>query len=132
MDIKLGNTGLLFTTDLVLTSTIQEKVAQRLSVRFKTLLGTWFMDTTFGLDYLNNILGKGRTKLSIDAIIRKEILKDKYVKTITSFESEVVDRTYVCRFSVLAIDAGTTKQAFFLLNENGLILTDENGNAVIF
>ena len=133
MDIRLTPTGLDFTTDLSLTESRVEKVAQRLYVRFKTQLGTWFFNTDYGVDYLGSILGKGRTKLSIDAIIRSEILKEVFVDSILSFESSISDRKYTCRFTVKAVGiVGSGEVLSFLLNENGLLLTDQDGNIITF
>lgn len=132
MDIKLSNNGIVFTNDLQLTESPEEKLRQRLALRFGTFYGTWFMETDYGLDYINDIIGKGRTKISIDSIIRKEISKEKYVDSIISFESSVVDRKYTCKFKVKIKSQTKPIETTFILNEDGLIITDENGLAIIF
>jgi hypothetical protein len=127
MDIKLTPNGISLTTSFETTTTVAEKVAQRLYIRFKTQKGVWFFNTEYGVDYFGSVLGKGKTKLSIDAIVRSEIMKDQYVDSIISFESKIVDRKYSCIFTV-RLSRSTTAQ--FALTDNGIVMVDENGNSL--
>jgi hypothetical protein len=85
-----------------LLSTLQESVRQRLDIKFKTWQGEWFLDTTFGISYRQQILGKGRTKAEIDALYILEINNDPDVNRIVYFNSvfDVLKREYKLDFEV--------------------------------
>lgn len=133
MDIKLTSNGIDFSRDFVLTESLIEKVAQRLSVRFKTHVNTWMLDLEYGVDWLGSVFGKGRSKAAVDALLTGEILKERYVNSITSFQSTLIGRVYILTFSVKVIDQGVQEVVTLslLLDQNGLQITDENGNPLV-
>jgi hypothetical protein len=92
---------------IALLSTVQEAVRQRLDIKFKTWAGEWFLDTTYGIPYRQQILGKGRTKAEIDALYILEINKDPDVQRIVYFNSvfDVLEREYKLDFEVKVADA---------------------------
>jgi hypothetical protein len=61
------------------------RVRQAISIHLKTWLGEWFLDTSHGVPYLENILGKNKRPEIVEAILRAEILKVEGVKSIKSF-----------------------------------------------
>lgn len=131
MDILLSKDGKVSFTDglLSITGDLPEKVSQRLFIRLRSNRGYWFMDKTFGLNWLNNIFGKRKTKGSIDTILQNEIYKDKYVMEIVNWESTVTGRSYECRFSVRISSLDDSLLTVRLLaNEFGFVIEDSEGN----
>ena len=133
MDIKLTSSGLAFGNDLVLTEALDEKVAQRLVVRLRTYVNTWFLDLEYGADWFGRVFGKGRSRLAVDALLKTEILKDIYVTNITTYQSILIGRQYSATFSVriVNIEAPTMVTLSLLVNEDGVQITDENGNPLV-
>jgi enolase len=62
-------------------------VAQRLRITLYTFLGEWFLDTTVGVPYFQQIFGKLRTKASVDLIFQQIITDDPDVIEILTFDS---------------------------------------------
>ena len=83
MDILLG-TGLTLTSknDIALTTSYAQSVSQRLTIRLKTFINEWMLDLNYGVDWLNSVFGKGRSKSAIDAIIRNTINQEPEVEMI--------------------------------------------------
>lgn len=77
------------------TTTTSENLAQRLKIKLQTFFGEWFLDGTIGVDYFGQIFGKNRSKQSVDAIFQSEILKEREVLQITSFNSTLNQQTRV-------------------------------------
>lgn len=86
-----------------ITHYAQDVVAQRLSIRLKTWLGGWFFDTTYGVPYIQQILKKNVSKVTVDNILREEILKEPGVLEIQKFTSnfDAATRQYDCSFTIL-------------------------------
>ena len=130
MDIRLNSTGHieLNSTKLTLITDRPTLVAQRLSIRLRTYLGEWFLDTVMGIDWFAKVLLKNVSKQTVDNIIQSEILKDKYVVSIRTFKSTIINRNYECEFSLNILGLDYEVQLKYLANENNLFVTDENGN----
>ena len=77
------------------TTTTSENLAQRIKIKLQTFFGEWFLDGTIGVDYFGQIFGKNRSKQSVDAIFQSEILKEREVLQITSFNSTLNQQTRV-------------------------------------
>jgi hypothetical protein len=76
-------------------------VAQRLTIRLRTFLSEWFLDTSYGVPYWERILGKKTTKTVVDRILQTEILKVQGVLEITEFNSTLNrSREYSMSFRV--------------------------------
>ena len=89
MDLKLDdltNDISLSSGDLV-TVTGLEEAGQRIRDRLKTFITEWFLDLSYGVDYLGKILVKNPRTGIIAAHFRSEILKSADGQ-ITSFSSE--------------------------------------------
>lgn len=84
-----------------MTCGLRTSVAQRLVMRLKTFKGEWFMDTTHGFPYFQEVIGKKINKEQVDNIYRREILKERGVKNLTYFKSTLgKDRRYNLEFRV--------------------------------
>ena len=114
--------------DIALTKDSADDLMQRLFLRLKTYPRDLFWNPNYGIDYLNSIFGKNRPKFTVDIILRNEILKEPMVKSITYFESEIFNYSYACKFTVKVINEPMVVTYYILTNEDGLILTDENGD----
>lgn len=77
-------------------------VAQKLTIRLRTLLAEWFLNVEYGVPYLERILGQKVSKTAVDAIIQEQIYKEIGVSAITSFTSTLRNRQYSCQFQVRA------------------------------
>ena len=132
MDIKYSNGLQLVNGSLVTTESLADKVRQLLFVRLRTFINTWFLNLDYGVDYFGSVFGKGRTKAAVDAIMRIEIEKEKYVGSISSFSSTLVNRQYFLRFSVNVTDQTQPVNITLLMTNDDLFLTDQNGNILAY
>lgn len=114
--------------DLAITTSTADDLMQRLFLRFKTFPRDLFWNINYGIDYLNNVFGKNRPINSVDVIVRNEINKEPMVDSIESFESEIFNYSYGCKFKVKPINEPTILTYYILTNEEGIILTNENGD----
>lgn len=98
-------------------SSQQDVVAQRLKVRLNTFFGEWFLDTSIGIPYFEQVLTKGFDKQSIDALFQAEILSDDGVMELVSYNSTLDSQTRRLRvvFSVRVADDGVVPIDFTLL-----------------
>lgn len=77
-------------------------VAQRLKIKLLTFQGEWFINTTTGIPYFQQILQRGVSKLTIDTIFQEAILSEPDVLEIIEFNS-IIDtetRSYQLSFKV--------------------------------
>lgn len=109
MDMLLDNDPLSPTYgDLVydnssatVTSSQADGVAQKLTIKLRTFLGEWFLDTDAGIPYYQQIFGKVRSKAAIDSIFIEKISEEPDVAEIIEFTSTINSgRTYEIRFKV--------------------------------
>lgn len=90
------------------TEPFTQTVAQRLKIRLLTFQEEWFMDTTYGVPYWQQILGIKSTKSAVDTIFQQQILAETGVKEITSFSSTFENRNYSLTFTVKVVDGTIT------------------------
>lgn len=114
--------------DLDITKSPADDLMQRLFLRLKTYPRDLFWNINYGIDYLNSVFGKNRPKSTVDIILRNEISKEPMVASIDYFESEIFNYTYACKFRVRVIDEPTILTYYILTNENGVILTNQDGD----
>ena len=126
-DIELVTVG-ENVVDLAVVTSIADTLMQRLYLRFKTYKRDLWWSLSYGIDYLNEVFGMNKPIRSVDVIIQNEILQEPMVESLVSFESEVINYTYNCKFTVSVVDEPETITYYILTNENGAVLTDENGN----
>lgn len=117
--------------DLVITSTTQEDLMQRLFTRFKTYIKDLYWNQGYGIDYLNNVFGDNRRKSSVDLIVRSEILKEELVADIMDFESSIINYSYSCKFTVRSVVEEQIITYYILTTENGVVISDENNNEML-
>lgn len=77
-DMLLGHGSYDFHVDTA------EGVAQNVATRLALWRGTWFIDTTEGTPWLQQILGKHD---AVDVVLRERILETPGVRDITAFEA---------------------------------------------
>lgn len=114
-DLKLGsdNDLIMDDGDLVLTTTRTEIAAQTLGITLKTYRGEWFLNTTFGVPYLQEIIGVARKKDIVDRIFLAEIAKNIYIDTINSYKSYYDrDQRYYNMDVVVTVGADTVTTSF--------------------
>jgi hypothetical protein len=77
-------------------------VAQAVMTRLNLWQGQWFLDTTLGMPWLQQVIGKN-TQAARDAAIQNTILGTPGVNQILSYSSEVVDRkmTVTCTIDTI-------------------------------
>ena len=114
--------------DLAVVTSSTDILMQRLYLRFKTYKRDLWWSLSYGIDYLNEVFGMNKPIRSVDVIIQNEILQEPMVANLVSFESEVINYTYNCKFTVSVVNEPETITYYILTNENGAVLTDENGN----
>lgn len=89
LDISTGdavfNNGTLAASGT--TQTRKSDLGQRLILRLSTFRGEWFLDTTFGVPWFTELLGKKVGKGYFDAIIQSEIRKEPDVIEILDYTS---------------------------------------------
>jgi hypothetical protein len=62
-----------------------DKVAQQIKINLLSLLGEWFLDSRYGVPYLEEILIKNPRMSSVETILRSHIASVPNVIRITSF-----------------------------------------------
>ena len=84
------------------TGDLIDRVIQRLYIRLRTFLGEWFLNTTYGVPWLEQVLGQKGPKSRVDIVIQSQILAEDGVQQITEFSStlDVLTRNYSCSFRV--------------------------------
>lgn len=117
--------------DIVITSTTEEDLMQRLFTRFKTHTKDLYWNQGYGIDYLNNVFGDNRRKSSVDLIVRSEILKEELVAELMDFESSIINYSYSCKFTVRSVVEEQIITYYILTTENGVVISDENNNEML-
>ncbi len=62
-----------------------EAVGQHLRQRLMTFQGEWFLDTTAGVPWLSDILGKQYNPAVAESVVKAEILRTEGVTSIEAF-----------------------------------------------
>lgn len=77
-------------------------VTQRIYIRLRTFLSEWYLDETYGIPWLERILGHKGKKSTVDSIIQEKILSVDGVAQILEFSSTFDNgrRVYSCSFKV--------------------------------
>ena len=124
--VDLGNNEV----DIATINTSVDDLMQRLYLRFKTFKRDLMWNTGYGIDYLNDVFGINKSQIVVDTIVKEEIRKEPMVASITFFESQLVNYTYACKFTVSLKEEQKTVTYYILTNENGLDITNENGDVL--
>jgi hypothetical protein len=72
-----------------------EAIAQRIRVRFQFMRGDWFLDERIGIDFENDILGKGRIIGNIDATFARVLRTTPGVQRVAFCRSTLDAQTRV-------------------------------------
>ncbi len=93
--------------DLVITTEESDSLRQRLIVKLYTFQEEWYLDTTLGTPWYQQIFGKNRSKETIDSIFKQSILEEPEVLQIESFQSSIdrASRIYSLSFRVRSSNA---------------------------
>lgn len=114
-DLKLDTSNDITITDgdLVLTTTNTEMCVQTLGITLNTYQGEWFLDTTFGVPYLQEIIGVARKKDTVDKIFLSYISQNDYVDNINSYTSSFDrDERYYTMTVTLTVAESTVSTTF--------------------
>ena len=79
-----------------------ERVAQQIKVKLLTFLGEWFLDTTWGVPYIEYILVKQPNQELIKQILSEQISSVDDVKSLNALELDyqVKVRTLIINYEV--------------------------------
>ena len=124
--VDLGNNEV----DIAIINTSVDDLMQRLYLRFKTSKRDLMWNTGYGIDYLNDVFGINKSQIVVDTIVKEEIRKEPMISSITFFESQLVNYTYACKFTVSLKEEQKTVTYYILTNENGLDITNDNGDVL--
>jgi hypothetical protein len=107
MDLKLDDDHDLAIENnaVVLVSGAQE-VRQRLIERLLTFQGEWFLDTTIGVPYYQDILKKAVDAAVIEAIFKTEIIETPGILELLDFDTDYSASTR--QFDVAFVVRSTT------------------------
>lgn len=129
MDIRMEGNKILFQNgQMFVTQSRQDSVRQRLQIRLRTVRGTWFLNINYAIDWFNDVFADGVSKVTVDALLQSEILKEPLVQRITAFVSSVDSITgiYSCDFSVKMVGLEKAVVVRLLTNESGMLVVNEN------
>jgi hypothetical protein len=96
-DLKLTNDHdlLIEGGDLVLINSEAEVAVQSLKINLLMFRGEWFLDSSLGVPYFQEILGKVTNKTLVDNIIKGISTNSYNIYRVTSLNSTISDdRTY--------------------------------------
>ena len=135
MDIRTNveNGKIMFQNGQIFTTlNRQDSLRQRLDIRIKTQKGSWFLNMSYGIDWLNDVFSDTSTKSSVDALIQAEILKEEQVANIIGFTSSVntITREYRCDFKVRLTTLETSNTISLLANEKLFVVLSDGGTAI--
>jgi len=98
-DLKVTNFDLKILSD-------DDELIQRLKIKFLFFFGEWFLDTTKGIKYFEEIMKKNPNINTVDNIFKRTILEEPEVKLLTEyktvFDSEL--RAYSVVFTAVKND----------------------------
>ncbi len=83
-----------------------EEIAQLVQQRVGTFLGEWFLDSSIGVPYFQQILKKNPDPAVIDAVLKKTISQTDGLLELTAMDIDIdaATRTLTVEFSALVED----------------------------
>lgn len=81
-----------------------DRIAQQINITLLAFLGEWFLDTTFGVPYFEDVLVKAPDRASIEAIFRARIRAVPGVNRVRALDLQIERQLRVLR---VAYDADT-------------------------
>lgn len=102
-DIVIASNG-----DIVMVDQAR-RVAQQIKVTLLAFLGEWFLDTTFGVPYLEQILVKNPKWSTVNALLRARIIAVPGVQRVTRLDLDFdrPTRTLTVTFDAITPDGLT-------------------------
>jgi len=80
-DLKIENNTLSFVDGI-------DYVAQCLKIRLQFFLGEWFLNTTLGVPYFQEILVKNPNRIAVNNYIQMTILNSPNIQKITQYNAD--------------------------------------------
>ncbi|CAB3635703.1 hypothetical protein [Achromobacter pestifer] len=74
-----------------------DRIAQQIKITLLAFMGEWFLDTTFGVPYLEDILVKSPDRAGIEAILRARIRAVPGVDRVRGLDLQVERQLRVLR-----------------------------------
>ena len=71
----------------------EDRVAQQIRIRLKSFLGEWFLDTSYGVPYYQQILIKAPDRAIIAGIFREKIITTPGVQELQAFALDYEEQT---------------------------------------
>lgn len=81
------------------------RIAQSIRIALRTWLGDWFLDTSQGVPFLEQILAKKAKAETVEAILRGQILQVDGVLSIQRFSMQIDNRKRICTIQFVANSA---------------------------
>jgi len=76
-------------------------IVQKLAITLRTFLGEWFLDTSAGIPYFEDILKKNYDPTRVESVLKSAILDVPGVDQITAFDMNLINpRTLIVTFTV--------------------------------
>lgn len=109
-DFKIGGDGdlVIENGDVVIVDGL-EAIGQHVSIRLRSFKGEWFLDQSFGVPYLQEVLGKGTPVTRLRAIFQGIILGTDGIASVDSMDLDYAGeaRTLTVTFQATT-DSGET------------------------
>lgn len=80
-DLVISDGEFQFTTETPV------ELTQRLGIKLRTFQGEWFLDTTYGIPYLQQIISSARNKNDVDVIFKSTIRLEDGVNSLRDYTS---------------------------------------------
>lgn len=95
IDLELGTDGdiQIYNGDLVYITETRNAIAQFLAQRLKLILSEWFLDSSLGVPWFQEILIKNPNFEAIDAIIKKTIIETNGVTELVELNYDFAAQT---------------------------------------
>lgn len=102
------------TFDLVMAEGA-DAVAQQIKIVLKTFMGEWFLDTTVGIPYFEDILKKNPRSEVVETVLRGKIASVTGVTRVTAFDISIDNRLRTMTINYAAeTNEGTIEDSFRL------------------
>lgn len=106
-------------TRIAKIGTFGDAVAQAVSVALSWWRGEWFLDTSRGVPYLDEVFATGVSEASVAAVLRREVLKVDGVKRVIDCEV-TVDRSRRFGSAEIVIETTEGEERTLVIPGNGV------------
>lgn len=106
-DLKLNsNHDLMFKNNRLVLADGANQKAQQIKVALLTFLGEWFLDTSVGVPYFEQVLLKQVDKVKIENVFRQKIAAVKGVKRVLKLNTQIdrKERLLLVEFEVETVE----------------------------